>query len=223
MAELERVAGYLAKAGEAGARLVLTSSEGFVALSDVRRRLIGYSVGYMLVEGLDHGHMEALYAEYRGRRGCGVGFPLYWGVFGGAPGFLVEACPRGREELLGEYVPGLLRDTLDSAVAAAAAELSMPPRAVLRRVAELLGDPSSGGPDVLGDPVLLRLARRLVEYNVVYPCRAGARERYLPQLPVYGAAARLAAERGLGAASELPPRVLGEALERNEWSWARCG
>ena len=220
VAELERVAGYLAKTGH-GPRLVLTVSEGFAATSRARRRLIGYSARYMLLEGLDKESMEALYNEYRERYGCKIGFREYWGVFGGAPGYLVEACPLSREELLGEYIPSVLRDTVDDAVARLSEELSREPREVLGLAAKLLEEPGRG-PIFIQDLVLRRVAERLVEMNVLYPCREGARERYLPQLPVYGAAIVLAARGGYGAASLVPPSILEKALEGNAWSEARC-
>ncbi len=218
--ELERVAGYLAKTGH-GPRLVLTVSEGFVATSRARRRLIGYSARYMLLEGLGKESMEALYNEYRERYGCGIGFQEYWGVFGGAPGYLVEACPLSREELLREYIPSVLRDTVDEAVARLSEELSREPREVLGLVAKLLEE-QGAKPLFIQDPVLRRLAEQLVEYNVLYPCREGAAERYLPQLPVYGAAIILAARGGYSAASLVPPSVLEKTLVENEWSNTRC-
>lgn len=218
--ELERVAGYLAKTGR-GPRLVLTVSEGFVATSRARRRLIGYSARYMLLEGLDKESMEALYNEYRERYGCSTGFQEYWGVFGGAPGYLVEACPLSREELLEEYIPSILRDTVDDAVARLSEELSKEPREVLGLAATLLEE-SRNKTIFTQDPLLRRVAEQLVEYNVLYPCREGAMERYLPQLPIYGAAIILAARGGYSAASLVPSSILEKALEENEWSSARC-
>ncbi len=220
IAELERVAGYLAKTGHVP-HLVLTVSEGFVATSRARRRLIGYSARYMLLEGLGKESMEALYNEYRERYGCGIGFQEYWGVFGGAPGYLVDACPLSREELLGEYIPSVLRDTVDEAIARLSEELSREPREVLGLAAKLLEE-QGDKPLFIQDPVLQRLAEQLVEYNVLYPCRKRAAERYLPQLPVYGAAIVLAAQGGYSAASLVPPSVLEKALEKNEWSSTRC-
>ncbi|MCE4610942.1 MAG: ATP-binding protein, partial [Desulfurococcales archaeon] len=139
--ELERAAGYLAKRGEPGARLVVTSSEGFVTLGSARRRLLGYSAGYLPVEGLDKGHMEALYSDYRARYSCGLGFKVYWGVFGGSPGYLVEACSLGEERLFRDYIPGVLRDVVDEAIASISAELSEPPSKVLEQASRILGGP----------------------------------------------------------------------------------
>ncbi|MCE4610345.1 MAG: hypothetical protein F7B17_00025, partial [Desulfurococcales archaeon] len=74
----------------------------------------------------------------------------------------------------------------------------------------------------LGDPRLDRIAERLVEYNVLYPCRMAGEEAYLPQLPIYAPAIRLAAEKKLDRTSRIPPDTLKELAERNEWSRSRC-
>ena len=221
LAELERVAGYLAKTGEPRLRLVVTVSEGFIALGRARRRLLGYSTGYMLVEGLDRSHMAALHAGYASRYGCGVGFNLYWRIFGGAPGYLVEACPHTPASLLNSYLPSVLRDTVDEALAEASAGLSEPLPRVLGYAASLLAE-SEKGYTVIEDPRLQAVAEKLVEYNVLYPCRRGGMERYLPQLPVYAVAIQVAAEKGYARTSLIPANELEEAMAESRWSEVRC-
>jgi len=77
LAELEALAGFLAKNSEEQLRLVVTVSEGFFATTSAMSRLGGYSTGYMMVEPMDMNSFRALYEEYRARHGCSIGFNLF--------------------------------------------------------------------------------------------------------------------------------------------------
>ena len=223
LVELERAAGLLAKNVE-GPRLVVTVSEGFIATMEARWRLTGYSTGYLLVEGLDEDHMRALYEEYRRLHGCGSGFETIWGLFGGAAGYLLEACPLTVEQLRDSYIPGLL-ELLDAGLARAAEELGLEPRTVLERTWWLLEKSLRGGAARL-DPRGRRLAETLVRLNILYPCGRVCGpvygERYLPQLPLYGLAIEAAAEAGLDGVASLPPGAILGAAPGSPWGGARC-
>ena len=222
--ELEAVAGFLAKMGETRARLVVTVSEGFAATSGVRRRLVGYAAGYMLVEPLDREAMTELYAEYSSVRGCRVSLRDYWAVYGGAPGYLPEACRLDHNELI-ERASDLLHDTLDAALNAIAAEMGVERRKVLSEAAKLIEWLYTGGPPPRLEPGERILAEKLVEHNVVYPCRprmGGIRpEVYIPQLPLFAAAVFAALETGVDEASSIPRDALRDWLYRRDWQ-RRC-
>ena len=70
--------------------------------------------------------------------------------------------------------------------------------------------------------MLSRAAEKLVEYNVLYPCRRGGEESYLPQLPIYAAAIKAAAEKGYTRTSQIPAETLKKIVEDNPWSRVRC-
>ena len=219
--ELESVAGYLAKTGGQQVSLIVTVSEGFASTPSTRRRLLGYSVGYMLVEGLDQRHMEMLYGEYSKLNTCKLGFTLYWGVFGGAPGYLVEACPLTPSQLVEEYIPDMLRDTVDEALVNLSLELREKPAKLIGQAARIL-EASKEDYTVIENPALALLAEKLVEHNILYHCRRAGRDRYLPQLPIYAAAIQHAAEKGYERTSLIPAKELGEIAENNTWSQIRC-
>ena len=217
--ELESVAGFLAKRGHGDVNLVLTVSEGFAATREARRRLLGYAAGFLLVEGLDREPMSRLFEEYSRLHGCRLGFNRYWSVYGGAPGYLVEACKLDWGRLLAEKLPELLYHAVDAALEELAAELGAGRRALIERVAGLLEKLYEG---VAPEAEEASLAERLVEYNVLYPCWgriAGRYARlYLPQLPVYAAAITAAAEYGLDSVSAVPPEKLEERIASRDWS-----
>ncbi len=217
--ELESVAGFLAKRGREDVNLVLTVSEGFAATREARRRLLGYSAGFLLVEGLDRDPMGRLFEEYSRIHGCRLGFRRYWSVYGGAPGYLVEACKLDWGRLLAEKLPETLYHAVDAALEELAAALGVGRRALIERVAGLFEKLYEGVAPEAGET---GLAERLVEYNVLYPCWGRLDGRYtrlyLPQLPVYAAAVAAAAERGLDSVSGVPPEVLEEQLASREWS-----
>ncbi len=222
--ELEAVAGLLAKMGETKARLVTTVSEGFVATSDVRRRLAGYATGYMLVEPLDREDMSRVYAEYSRARGCRISLRDYWAVYGGAPGYLPETCHLEYREFI-ERASDLLRDTLDAALNTIAAEMGVARREVLGKTARLIEWLYTGGPPPRLEPREKILAEKLVEYNVVYPCRLRMGEVrveiYIPQLPLFAATILAAHEIGVDEVSSLPLSTLRDWLYRRDWQ-RRC-
>ncbi len=211
LAELEALAGFLAKRGEERTRLVVTVSEGFFATLDAVHRLLGYSAGYLLVEPMDQVSFAALYEEYRARHSCSVDLDLFTRLAGTSPGYLVDLCPR-RGRLLEDWVQAEL-ERLTAAIEEAAEAVGAGPAEAARRAARLLrGEPPAS-------PLERRLGEKLVEVNVAYPCRVGARRVYLPQLPLY----RVALEAGIvpGGAVE-PGRALRLIAEYEGPALRRC-
>ena len=176
LAELEALAGLLAKGGVAATRVVVVVSEGFFATMEALHRLHGYSVDYLLVEPMDVEHFAALYEEYRELRGCGVSLDAYLGLVDAAPGYLPDLCPRSKRLLLAWMNAELQH--LDAAIIEAAEAAGLEPSEARRVAAELLkGEPPR-------DARRLKVAEKLVELNIAYPCMTRPR-RYLPQLPLY--------------------------------------
>ncbi len=202
---------------------MITVSEGFVAVSDVRRRLAGYATEYLLVEPLDRGTMGALYAEYSGLHGCRLPLSEYWGVYGGAPGYLPGACWLEPRALL-EKALDLLRDVVDAALDAVALEMGAgAPR----------GSRGGGGPrrEALrwwcgGARAEGAEARRDTgRAQRVLPVQAarlgGAQGGFIPWLPLYAAALFAAREAGLDETSRPPLSLLRDWLRRRDWQ-VRC-
>ncbi len=210
--ELEKVTGYLAKMGDTKARLLLSVSEGFITLSSVDYRLLGYSTSYMLVEPLDREHMQSLYEEYRAKQGCNISFKLYWRLFGGSPGYLVDVCKLTTEELYNEYIPRMLQQ-VDRVLDRISDRLHIDKREVLKRTAQLLARPGEHPTPRRLDSTSRKLAEMLVYWNIAYPCRLVGGKVYMPQLPLYSAAIHAAAEVGLDDVSSLP---VEELVKRNE-------
>lgn len=206
LAELEAVAGLLAKRGEEETRLVVTVSEGFFATARAWHRLLGYSTGYMLVEPMEPEAFQALYEEYRGRHGCSIDFDMFVGLAGASPGYLVDLCPRDRG-LLGEWLHGELH-RLDHALDMAAEAAGLDRREALRAAARLLGGEPARSPEER------KLGEKLVEANIAYPCPGWPR-LYLPQLPLYAAALEAAVEAGLDDVSQLALEDLALARPRH--------
>lgn len=180
LAELEAVAGFLAKRAEKQLRLVVTVSEGFFATTSALSRLSGYSTGYLLVEPMDTTSFEALYNEYEARHGCSIGLSLFIRLAGTSPGYLADLCPRSRK-LLEDWVLTELQ-RLGMVLDLAAEAIGMTRDEAMEAASRLLrGEPPR-------TPRELRLGEKLVEANVAYPCLRGPRQRYLPQLPLYLAA-----------------------------------
>ena len=148
----------------------------------------------MLVEPMDPGAFQALYEEYRERHGCSIDLGTFVGLVGASPGYLVDLCPRGRD-LLREWLRGELH-RLDHALDLAAEAAGLDRGEAMRVAARLLG----GEP--AGSPVERKLGERLVEANIAYPCPGWPR-LYLPQLPLYAAALKVAVEAGLADVSQL--------------------
>ncbi|WP_244403912.1 ATP-binding protein [Pyrolobus fumarii] len=189
LVELEAVAGFLAKRGEEQIRLVVTVSEGFFATLGALHRLLGYSVGYLLVEPMSVGAFKALYEEYRGKHGCSIGFDLLTRLAGTSPGYLVDLCPRSGS-LLEEWVLGELQ-RLSAALDLAAEAAGISREEAVRVATRLLrGEPAE-------TPRERRLGEKLVEMNIAYPCQARLQRIYLPQLPLYKVALETAVNTGL--------------------------
>ena len=190
MVELEAVAGYLAKRGEPGARLLVTVSEGFFATVEVLARLTGYSVGHLLVEPMDEKSFTALYHEYRERYGCSLDLDLLLALAGPSPGYLVDLCTRSRR-LLEAWVA----DEAEK-VMYALNEAAKEARTTLNTVVEAALDLLEGRPP--RTPLERTVGEKLVEHNVAYPCTRDGTRTYLPQLPLH-----LAAVKALAAGEEI--------------------
>lgn len=192
-ADLEALAHILAKDQRGGLRLVLTVSEGFVAAGEVLARLHGYSAKLMLMEGMDPAHYHALYEEYRGSRGCRVGFNTVYWVAGGAPGYLPQLCQG--EDLVLEFIEES-KNALEAGLEGVRERLPPGQRGVAGGLepAQIvkLALRVAGGEAVkpLEEPLLYRVGLLLTEYNIVYPSYEAGRLRFKPQLPHIPRAAR---------------------------------
>ncbi|MCE4610668.1 MAG: hypothetical protein F7B17_01695 [Desulfurococcales archaeon] len=208
LSSLEAVAGFLAKRGGGVPRLLVTVSEGFFATARALSRLLGYSVGFMLVEPMDLEAFKRLYGEYRRLYGCRVGFEVFTALVGPLPGYLTKLCERD-ESLLAEWLQGEARKVY-ATLHAIAGEASLSFREARERALRLLeGEPAEA-------PLDVRVEEMLVEHNIAYPCPSQP-QVYKPQLPVYTALlemvealeGRVGAGRVLEAVVEAPRAVAG--------------
>ena len=177
LVDLEAAAALLAKRGEERTRLIVTVGEGFFATTAALSRLQGYSAGYLLVEHMPLDCFTALYNEYRERHGCRLGLAAYTRLAGTLPGYLTDLCSRDRELLMEWLAAEQAR--LDAAIKATALELGIEEAGARSTAAELLrGRPAA-------TPLEKKLAEKLVEHNVAYPCPPLLHNHYRPQLPAY--------------------------------------
>jgi hypothetical protein len=208
---LEAVAGWLAKRGVEKNVLIVVSSEGFMTKPAIASRLRGYATWRMLVEALDDNHMRHLYQAYSRIASCRLDAETFIQVFGGAPGYLVEACKLERDELLEHYLPTLLYETLDQAIAVAARRTGLRRRHILGIIAQLLTVETTLQQLAEREPAAYEVAEALIDNNIAYLCSIPGHGDYLlPQLPVCTAAAKEAAEAELDTASRVKPEKLLE-------------
>jgi energy-coupling factor transporter ATP-binding protein EcfA2 len=205
---LEALAGYLAKRGVRRPKLIVTTSEGLIATVKAAARLAGYAVGFTLVEHMDPTSFTMLYREYSGKYGCRLSLDELMALAGTLPGYLPDLCPRS-PQLLHEWIRERLSQ-LAEALAEAAEALGISPKEAEKLALELL----KGKRVELGRE--LRLAERLVEANIAYPCRG--KPAILPQLPVYLSALETVQREGISL-YDLDP----ELLTRSKPKLLRCG
>ena len=211
--DLEALAAVLAKDPRyEDVRLILTVGEGFVATSLARRKLLGYSTSWLLVEPMDLEHFAKLYNEYRELRGCSIELEEVLGLVGALPGYLDELCRLDREALMSRVRTWLedLEIALSQARQAIASKHELSPRETIRRTLSLLRN----GIKPLEDPVGLALGEALTNHNVVYPKHSEKILIYRPQLTIYETALELATEKRLSSILDLDPHeVYRETLK----------
>ncbi len=196
--ELEAVC-KLVQLGEYGLSMLVTVSEGAILLG-LLERLQGYA-HLIPVEHLDKEHARGVYDEYAEKRGCRLSFRCFWGLVGGAPGYLPLLCPLGRDGLE-VWVDGLLRSLWEALVEAM--DVLKAERA--RMFSEVYRLLTGGPPDT---PEKLKLAHLLVERNIAYPAAGSV---YRPQLPLYLHAVRRALKGGWPSAPKLLEEICPEAV-----------
>ncbi len=212
--DLEALAALLVKDRTyEGVRLILTVSEGFVATSLARQKLLGYSVSWLLVEPMDLEHFAKLYEEYREHHGCRLSLEEIIGLVGASPGYLNELCRLDRDTVIDRIRLWLgdLEIALSQARQIIEIKRMLSPREVILKAYTLIRESIKP----LEDPVAYMLGDILTNYNVVYPKHSGDSIVFRPQLPIYGVALRLAVDEGVESVLYLDPRrVYEEATKR---------
>ncbi len=213
--DLEALAALLAKDPRyEGTRLVLTVSEGFVATSLARQKLLGYSAAWLLVEPMDLEHFAELYREYSEIRGCSLGLEEILGLVGASPGYLNELCGLDHDMVINrvEMWLGDLETALSQARQVIELKRELSPREVILKAYTLLRH----GVKPLKDPLGSALGDILTNYNIVYPKHGEGAIVFRPQLPIYEVALKLAVEEGLESILSLDPRrVYEEAVKHS--------
>ncbi len=179
--DLEAIAGLLVKDNRFRMfNLVLSVSEGFLVVGSVRRRLLGYSTSYMLVEPLDKKHFIELYNEYGRLHGCSIDAYTVMELTGCQPGYLVELCRLSREELV-KWITSRLHDLSETVYSLIDCLKLESYRETLSYIVKILEGRLSSSEKPLG----YRIASYLVENNVLYPVFRETETLYKPVIPLY--------------------------------------
>lgn len=206
--DLEAITGLLAKHDEFKyLNLVMVSSEGYMSLSDVRRRTLGYSTWYMLVEGMDIQSFKELYEEYcLLSGGCSVKLDTILKLTGPLPGFISEFEIASKGGHLSEYIVGYLR-LLSSTISRVAEVRGVDELKLYEGLLEVFE--YRGSYIDLG--VRMDIVEELVKANIVYEdWIEGIGPIVKPQLNLY----KLALEEALSRGVPLRRLDLGELSRR---------